>query len=405
MPIKWLRGLWPTKQQWGGWHLPSQLTAIGTGLGALSIVLTLITFCGSVLVALLLKGDQASEQDRRLLWAQVESAAPQEALHAVYRLASEYGQNFEELGRALRHRDERELLQLFEPGAKTVTEGWLPRAVLVAAEALLPRVESGEVGTELVGAMVWAIDHFPGRAPRLAGEANALRQRVQEVMWHRWGRPSFAMDWVRVPGSRFEMGAAPGVETPVRKNERPAHEVDVSTFEILAHEVRESDYRALVGDVQPGAAGNGERPMVGVSWYQAYAFATWVGGRLPTEAEWEYAAREGGRRFYCDRACEGVDFAGGWKEVKACEPNALGLYGMCGNAQEWVADWYGPYLPEPQRDPWGPAWGTERGVRGGWWGGEENELRPFYRSSRPPHDRDLGHQGFRIVRVSAAGER
>ena len=128
--------------------------------------------------------------------------------------------------------------------------------------------------------------------------------------------------------------------------------------------------------------------------------------RLPTEAEWEYAARAGSTAAYCygDSAQElqryawYADNAGGTSHpVGQKQPNAWGLYDMHGNVWEWVQDWYGSYTAGAAVDPTGPAAGSNRVGRGGGWFGDAVGCRSAHRDNGAPGDR-LGYLGLRLVR-------
>ncbi|MCG8457756.1 MAG: formylglycine-generating enzyme family protein [Holophagales bacterium] len=179
------------------------------------------------------------------------------------------------------------------------------------------------------------------------------------------------------------MGAGPdeGRDGPRMEDEHPRHRVTLSAFMIATHETTNAEYRRLV----PEHGGGDGLPAVRMTWYEAYTYAAWLGGRLPTEAEWEYAARSScaHRRCKRDGSKASVGEVAWWQgnavnevgdlapqPVMRLEPNPWGLYDIYGNVWEWTADWYGGYAGAPLVDPPGPTTGltsytAARTARGG----------------------------------------
>ncbi len=228
-------------------------------------------------------------------------------------------------------------------------------------------------------------------------------------------------EMVRIPGGELAMG---------RVNDTfdsPIHRVLVSPFLLDRHEVTNAAYHRFcqaTGAELPELWGmpafhSGpdfpDHPVVGVSFREASAFAEWRGKRLPTEAEWEWAARGGlvGKSYpngdevtpeVANYAHQGKHQ--GTRPVGSFPPNGYGLFDMAGNVSEWVADYYGAdyYRASPTRDPRGPERGRFRVFRGGGWHSGPFCNRVDYRNALPANWRDMA-VGFRCARdVEPAGE-
>jgi formylglycine-generating enzyme required for sulfatase activity len=206
-------------------------------------------------------------------------------------------------------------------------------------------------------------------------------------------------DLVLIPGGEFLMGQENG-----RDEERPLHRVRVAPFRLCRYQVTNEDVgRAL---------GLPTLPATNISWFDAVAFCEllskrWgVPIRLPTEAEWEFAARGGleqklypwgdepptSRPRYAERWHDGPE------PVAESAPNGYGLFDMCENVHEWCADWYDPryYERSPEDNPRGPETGTRRASRGGAWRHHIRIARCAARSSIPPEFRYADY-GFRVA--------
>jgi formylglycine-generating enzyme required for sulfatase activity len=221
---------------------------------------------------------------------------------------------------------------------------------------------------------------------------------------------------VRIPEGWFAMGCEAG-----RDDEKPVHRVWVDAFELAACQVTNAEYaRFLAATPRPPPLhwddpnfNHPEQPVVAPSWFDAVAYCEWLSKmtvrcyRLPTEAEWERAARGGieGQLYpWGDAPPESLsDYATRWytgpELVARYAPNAYGLYNLGDNVHEWCADWYDPryYEQAPERNPQGPREGQRRASRGGSWRHHIKVSRCAARSSIPPEFKYADY-GFRMAR-------
>ena len=235
------------------------------------------------------------------------------------------------------------------------------------------RVDAINVGT----ALVTVTDLTTGEQATVNVTVNPSEFEIEKITV---GNETFAM--IKVEGGTFMMGATPEQEDEATDDERPAHEVTLSSFYIGQTEVSVGLWKAVLGynpipyyipeNVPPGNAAASY-----VSWEDCQEFIAKLNEmtgrtfRLPTEAEWEFAARGGnhshGYKYAgSDDLDEVAAFVGyRYPLVRTKAPNELGLYNMSGNVFEWCQDWFGPYGSEPVVNPIGPETGTGRVIRGG----------------------------------------
>jgi len=251
----------------------------------------------------------------------------------------------------------------------------------------------------------------------------------------RRARPRDGVEMVYVPAGSFWMGSAEG-EPLAETDELPRHEVTLDGFWIDRVEVTNARFVAFLNEagnsgengvryielnegyarIRQGEDGSfsttaaaADHAVVMVSWHGADAYCRWAGARLPTEAEWEYAARGEDGRWYpwgdgspdCERTqAHGCSSAAA--KVGALPEGAswCGVLDMAGNVWEWVADRYGPYASEAVHSPMGPEEGVLRVTHGGGWHASEQELRCAYRLESAPGSH-VGCVGFRCAATTA----
>lgn len=221
---------------------------------------------------------------------------------------------------------------------------------------------------------------------------------------------------IEIPAGWFQMGWTAGQDV-----ERPVHRVWVDSFALAETQVTVAEYaRFLDATYRPPPPtwddpnfNRPEQPVTAASWFEAMAYCEWLsemtGGRyrLPTEAEWERAARGGvqGKLFPWgddppqSRAHYNELWRNGPEAVKRSPPNAYGLYEMCENVHEWCSDWFQVdyYSRSPERNPPGPESGERKSSRGGSWRHHVKISRCSARSSIPPQFQYADY-GFRVAR-------
>jgi iron(II)-dependent oxidoreductase len=254
-------------------------------------------------------------------------------------------------------------------------------------------------------------------------------------------------DMVLIPGGEFLMGSTPqNVEQagalykketgrePLGiwfEDEAPAHVVYLDAFYIDKYEVSNGQYKKFIEATNYKKPFNWmdayfrqtNKPVMGIEWEDAQAFATWAGKRVPTEAEWEKAARGGlmGKLFpWGDKPPQTFrrkyEYVPGKEKIfpgdceyhmpiGTSESNGYGIYEMTSNVYEWCYDWYAPdyYKNSPAKNPTGPKEGAVRVVRGGSWFQGSFDLRCAYRNIAPPYYRSY-YIGFRCVRTAPTGK-
>ena len=245
-----------------------------------------------------------------------------------------------------------------------------------------------------------------------------------------------SLSMVNIEGGTFKMGNPDG-----DYDEHPAHPVTINSFSMSRTEITNGQYCDFLNDIDCNKDGSYEGtdyidmeskycqitfsagifrpksgkdnfPAVEVSWKGARAYCRWAGGRLPTEAEWEYAARGGKKTFYDSFTYAGSDNISGvaWftknsggnsHPVGQKKPNEYGLYDMSGNVWEWCSDWYndGYYRKSPEKNPQGPKDGKVRVLRGGSWYNEKDLCRVTNRIGVMPLI-TYNNIGFRLCRNS-----
>ena len=221
--------------------------------------------------------------------------------------------------------------------------------------------------------------------------------------------PFIGKAMVPVKGGTFTMGCAQEYENDCMEWEHPAHDVTVGDFYIGKMEVTQAQWKSIMNGDNPSRFKGDSLPVENVSWHDVQAFIRRLNElsgenfRLPTEAEWEYAARGGVKsnnyKYSGSDTADEVAWYGSveTRPVGIKAANELDIHDMSGNVWEWVSDWHGNYSAESQTDPKGPDSSTNRVLRGGGWNSNARYARVTHRNGGTPgfrHDTI----GFRVAR-------
>lgn len=243
-------------------------------------------------------------------------------------------------------------------------------------------------------------------------EVNSIKEKTEEkqIAINHANDP-FRSQLVRVKGGTFQMGS-PETDKDATTDERPQHSVTLSDFYISKYEVTQAQWREVIGDNPSSFEGCDQCPVENVSWNDIQEFLKILNAktgnkyRLPTEAEWEYAATGGSQnklryRYAGSNTLEEVAWYANNSSIKTHpvgqkKANELGLYDMSGNVWEWCQDWFGLYSSQMQTNPKGANSGYERVFRGGSWNYGAIRSRVHYRSKGIPSSFDF-IIGFRIA--------
>ena len=219
-----------------------------------------------------------------------------------------------------------------------------------------------------------------------------------------------------------------------QKDEKPIHKIKISDFYVLNHEVTNAEYCQFLNVKGNQYAGNTKyisltskwrnekckiyendsvfyvkygyenHPVIFVSWWGADAYSRWIGGRLPTEAEWEYLAYLSAKNNelsieYLERYAVFKDNSNNiYSKIKSKKPNSVGIYDLFGNLSEWCNDWYSPnyYAKSIKNNPKGPKEGVQKVKRGGSWVNKFSSISSTNRKASNPNNHNITI-GFRVV--------
>ena len=288
--------------------------------------------------------------------------------------------------------------------------------------SMLPEIES-TYSSALVMLLMDCSSVMDDNFTDLQAAANSFIERMQNynTIPGEFTVNGVSFQMVAIEGGTFTMGVdSAAVESGMANvDELPAHEVTVSSYSIGQTEVTQELWQAVMGSNPSSFTGDLQRPVEQVSWDDCQEFIARLNAitgknfRLPTEAEWEYAARRGNKStgtiyagsdeledvawYYGNSYAVGPYSADyGTHAVGTKHANELGLYDMCGNVFEWCSDWYGEYNEEAQENPVGPEMGVRRVTRGGSWFSVSRDSRITFRGNEAPTSRSYS-LGLRLA--------
>jgi serine/threonine-protein kinase len=305
-----------------------------------------------------------------------------------------------------------------EPGVRYASGEEVVKALTTAAVKVPPKRRNIYRNVALGGIVVAGLAFF--QIPRFLTALTEMMEIFRGVPVAS-SNPD-QVEEILIPAGRFQMGCDNSKDS-CQGDEQPLHTVTLSAYTIDKYEVTNARYKACVDaggceppqeassytrDVYFGNPEFADYPVIKVTWRQASAFCAWEGKRLPTEAEWEKAARGGSdtRKYpWGDSAPDctktNYDWCVGDTSRVGSHPSGASPYGvmdMAGNVWEWVNDRYDSSYVSPGSNPQGPATGGNRVLRGGSWGNYDNYVRSAYRGNRNPVNWYNDYLGFRCVR-------
>ncbi len=276
---------------------------------------------------------------------------------------------------------------------------------------------SGNTIEDIIAALATKADK--SEIARLEAMISQLQEELHPTPLKEYTVNGVSFKMVKVSGGTFQMGATSEQGSDAYDYEKPVHSVTLSDYRIGETEVTQALWQAVMGSNPSEFTGDSQRPVENVSWNDCQTFIqtlnelTGMSFRLPTEAEWEFAARGGnssesfkyagsdtvgGVAWYWDNIPSQSSGTSGYgtQPVATKSPNELGLYDMSGNVYEWCQDWYGSYSSSAQTDPVGPSSGSDRVLRGGSWGSGAWCCRVSFRNCYYPSFR-YDYYGLRLA--------